>query len=67
MRLSGLEDKLVFSFKLVVDVISSGTQEFMNDIDRKELIKRNQVGFGVLVGQSSRLHRAYSCTSKTSG
>ena len=58
--LTGLEDKLVWSFRLVT---WRNHLEFMNDMDGKVFLKRNLLGFGcglVLVDQilrSSQLDR----------
>ena len=44
---TGLENKLVSTFKWTVDVIGSGIWEFMNEMNEPALLKRNLVGFSV--------------------
>ena len=43
----GLEDKLVCSFKLAVDVVWGGVRYFVYDTDRPEFLERDLVGWCV--------------------
>ena len=40
-RLSELEDKLICSFRLAANVIGSGIQKFINDMDGPTFLKGN--------------------------
>ena len=44
---SGLEDKLVCSFKLAADVLWGGIWYFVYDTDRTAFLERNPVGLSV--------------------
>ena len=42
-----LEDELVCSFKLAVNMVKGGIWQFMNDTNRPALMERNMVGLCV--------------------
>ena len=44
---SGLEDKLVCSFKLAADVVCGVVMQFVYDTDRPAFLERNLVGLSV--------------------
>ena len=44
---SGLEDGLVCSFKLAVDVVRGGVRQFVYDTDRPAFFERDLVGLSV--------------------
>ena len=45
--MSGLEDELVYSFKLTADVVWGGVWEFVYDTDRPAFLERDLVGLCV--------------------
>ena len=47
---SGLEDKLVCSFKLVADVVWVGVRWFVYDTNRPSCLERDLVGLSVGLG-----------------
>ena len=46
-RLSGLKYKLIYHFKLAMDMVRDGIREIVNDTDRPAFLERELIGLGV--------------------
>jgi hypothetical protein len=46
-RLSVLKDKLIYHFKLVMDIVGNSVKQFVYDTDGPTVLETELVGFGV--------------------
>ena len=43
-----MEDKLIYSFRLLADMVRNDVHKFMSYVNEPAFLKRNLVGFGVV-------------------